>query len=74
MRLRLSRLQLERRPRSRDRCGSRDCRGLLHVYHTHVEGESRIRYLECEICGWKPADNKQVVPLELAPPRPRRAG
>ncbi len=30
---------------------------------------SRIRYHGCRQCGFRPPDNKTVIPLEYAPPR-----
>lgn len=52
-----------------DPCPRPGCRGRLTVYHTHVDGDRRVRYLECDVCGGKPADNKQIVPLEFSPRR-----
>lgn len=60
-----------RRVQSGDDCPAPGCGGRLHVYHTHCTADARIRYLECDRCGWKPDDNKQIVPLEFAPPRRR---
>ncbi len=45
-----------------DRCTVPGCTGVLTVYHSRVDGEWRVRYLECSACGFKPADNKWVVP------------
>ena len=63
-----------RRAAPGDPCPEAACRGRLTVYHTHCEADVRIRYLECDRCGTKPAQNKQIVPLEFAPPRSRRGG
>lgn len=46
------------------RCGDR-----IGVLNTAIEGERRVRYLGCHACRYRPDDNKQILPLELAPPR-----
>lgn len=48
-----------------DRCHlseSTECPGILTVYTSRVEGEFRVRFLECNVCGHKPADSKWVTP------------
>lgn len=64
------RMQLTRRHRSGDACECDQCRGRLKVVNTEVrlDLDVRIRYLACNDCGWRPEDNKQIVPLEFAPP------
>lgn len=49
-----------------------ECGGLVQVVNTVVEGSNRIRYLGCRECGWRPDDNKRVVPIAHAPRRMRR--
>lgn len=72
MRRELHRRTLIRAARSGDSCPDPNCRGQLGIYHTHCEGQYRVRYLGCEVCGAKPANNKQTIPLEFIPHRPRR--
>lgn len=62
-----------RSPAPGDACPRPDCGGRLTVYHTHTDATHRTRYLECDRCGAKPPHNKQIVPLEFAPPRRRAA-
>lgn len=45
------------------------CGGVIRVLNSLILGESRVRYLGCGECGWRPEANKQVVPLEHAPRR-----
>lgn len=72
MRRELRRRTLARSARSGDKCPVKDCAGTFAVYHTHCTDTSRIRYIGCDVCGFKPANNKQVLPLDYAPYRPRR--
>jgi len=53
--------------------GSRcpNCGSIIGVYSTRVEGDVRIRYLGCS-CGFKPRQNKVVVPIRFAPERAGR--
>lgn len=70
-RIKMERLNIGRRPRSGDPCACAKCRGLLQVANTKVkEAEGcRIQYLACNLCAWRPDDNKIVIPLQYAPPR-----
>jgi hypothetical protein len=45
------------------------CESHIQVVNTFVEGESRVRYLGCRGCGFRPEGNKVVVPLVIAPSR-----
>lgn len=45
------------------------CGGRVGVVNTFVTGEVRVRYLGCRECGWRPEQNKQVLPVEYAPRR-----
>ena len=49
------------------KCGN----GVYQVVNTRVSDERdvRIRWLGCRSCGYRPPDNKQVVPLAHAPRR-----
>ena len=59
-----ARRRVERRKhRSGDACELSDCGGFLRIYTSFVQGENRVRYLECGLCGDKPAFNKQFLPL-----------
>ena len=60
------------RPALGDPCPSVHCPGTLGVYRTTIQGDYRIRYLACKRCGFKPDQNKWVIPLEYAPPQPPR--
>ena len=70
-RLQLTRLSLQRPADNGsfvgDRCGRPECRdergrpGVLGVYAIKHEGGNTIRYLSCNVCGWKPEDNKLVT-------------
>lgn len=51
--------------------GTCHCGGRFHVYWTKIiSALSRARYYRCRRCGHRPENNKLIVPLELAPPRP----
>ena len=50
-------------------CGCRGCQGRVGVVMTHVVGSTRVRYLACKSCGWRPAQAKQLIPLEFSPRR-----
>lgn len=63
----------ERKPQSGDRCRMPGCGGKLKTYSTRVVADVRVRYLECDECGYKPLGNKLIIPLRFAPPRRRRA-
>jgi hypothetical protein len=39
------------------------CGGKIIVVNSLRISESRIRYLGCRKCGFRPHDNKRVVPL-----------
>jgi hypothetical protein len=43
-----------------DRCEV--CRGPMHVYASRKAGGSQVQYVACSECGYKPADNRRVVP------------
>jgi hypothetical protein len=62
---------LHRRYNSGDRCECAQCQGKLSVYSTHVKPDAgvRVRYLSCDICHWRPVENKVIVPLAYAPRR-----
>lgn len=72
-RLKMERLSL--RPRSGDKCGCAKCLGFLKVANTIVNHDTgyRVQYLACELCAWRPENNKLVIPLEFAPPRVHRS-
>lgn len=57
--------------RSGEPCEKPSCSGVLTVYHSHVDLEEsvRVRYLRCSVCRHLPDANKQIVPLQFAPPR-----
>ncbi len=71
MRLSMERLNQSRRPQSGDPCGCAKCRGFLKVVDSKVkiDLQVRVRYLGCGECGYRPDDNKQIIPLEYAPQR-----
>jgi len=46
-------------PQTGDPCC--ECDGHLVVYSTQRRGSFMARYLKCWSCGWKPAENKQLV-------------
>lgn len=50
------------------------CGGRIGVLNTRVSesGASRLRWLGCIDCGFRPDDNKQVVPIQFAPAQSRR--
>lgn len=54
---------------SGDQCPVEECGGKLLVYSTRIVGNSRVRYLRCNLCGATPEHNKQMVPLEYGPSR-----
>lgn len=58
-------------PQIGDPCPRDSCQGVLGVYSTHIRDEAgvRIRYLSCKLCGCRPTENKQVVPLRYSPRR-----
>lgn len=81
-RLAMQRLQLDRPTEATRRptqlggaCPCSGCQGKISVYSTIVNAAAgvRVRYLACDICNHKPADNKRIVPLEHAPPRSARS-
>ena len=47
-----------------EKCGHR-----IRVLNSIVLPTNRVRYIGCPVCGWRPSDNKHVVPLRFAPPR-----
>lgn len=42
---------------------------VIQVLNTEADGGTRIRYLGCRACGYRPKGNKRIVPLEFAPSR-----
>ena len=48
---------------SGDQCPKR-CGGHFHVAGTRIDGQDRVRYLECTGCGMR---TTQMLPLEQAP-------
>ena len=71
----MERLTLKRRHRRYDRCECAACAGKLTVYCTIANEDTGLRtqYLSCDVCNWKPADNKVIVPLEFSPVRKGRS-
>ena len=59
----------DRKPQSGDRCQMPGCDGRFTTYSTRVVGDVRIRYLHCNTCGYKPLENKLIIPLRYAPRR-----
>ena len=61
-------------PQPGDDCGNADCAGHLVTVNTRIdrEAQTRTRYLGCRTCGYRPSNNAIVVPLQFAPPRPKR--
>jgi hypothetical protein len=74
IRLNHERLNIARKPCSGDRCGCARCKGYLEVANTRVKETAgvRVQYLACNLCSWRPENNKLVIPLEFAPPRKAR--
>ena len=58
------RMPEEERPFPGDRCRVDGCVGVLVVYTTRIEGEYRVRYLQCSACHTKPDGNKMVNRLD----------
>jgi hypothetical protein len=48
------------------RCGS-----ILQVVNSKVVGDTRVRYIGCRRCGFRPENNKTLVPAIYAPYRRR---
>lgn len=73
MRRAMERLNLQRRHNRGDRCECSGCKGKLTVYCTIVNEDEgrRTQYISCNLCAWKPDDNKLIVPLEFSPPMRR---
>jgi len=73
MRRTMERLNIKRRHNRGDRCECDGCRGRLTVYTTIVnhDEQRRTQYISCNLCHWKPEDNKLIIPLEFAPPMSR---
>lgn len=74
MRRSMDRLIISRR-KSGDPCDCAKCRGHLEVANTKVKEAAgvRVQYLACDLCAWRPEDNKVIIPLEFAPPRASRS-
>lgn len=53
------------------RHGCPECGGLVGVLNTRVEEAHRVRWYGCRECGWRPAENKQILPIDHAPGRRR---
>lgn len=49
-------------------------RPLIQILNTAAHGGSRVRYLGCRRCGFRPRDNKRIIAVELSPPRAGRRG
>ena len=47
------------------------CGAILGVVNTRIIGQTRVRYIGCHGCGFRPEGNKMVIPLVYAPPRVR---
>lgn len=45
---------------------------VIQIVNTEANGCSRIRYLGCRLCGFRPRGNKRIVALEFAPSRRER--
>lgn len=45
------------------------CNSVVQVVNTRIVGGSRIRYIGCRGCGYRPPHNKRIVPLIYAPAR-----
>lgn len=63
---------MEQRFHLGDDCPQEGCDGRLGVLNTRVIGSERVRWIGCHACGWRPQNNKQVVPLAIAPLQRRR--
>jgi ssDNA-binding Zn-finger/Zn-ribbon topoisomerase 1 len=48
------------------------CDGTIVVLNSRPKETYRVWYLGCGWCGYRPEDNKQIVPLEYAPKRSKR--
>lgn len=61
-------------PQIGDPCPREHCRGVLGVGTSKPKPEEgvRIRYLACKLCNSSPANNKQVLPLQYSPMRPKK--
>jgi hypothetical protein len=46
------------------------CGGRIQVTSTRIVFDTRVRYLGCRTCGYRPDDNVLTVPLADAPRRP----
>ena len=45
----------------------------LIVVNSRIRAGARIQYLGCTRCGFRPADNKRIIPLTFAPPQSHRS-
>ncbi len=45
---------------------------LLIVINSRVRESHRVQYLGCKRCGYRPPNNKRIIPLTFAPPQPPR--
>lgn len=45
----------------------------LIVLNSRIRAGTRIQYLGCTRCGFRPPENKRIIPLSFAPPQPHRA-
>ncbi len=50
-----------------------NCDGRLQVVNTKIVSDTRVRYLGCRKCGYRPKRNCRCVPLAFAPRRVQRA-
>lgn len=46
----------------------------LVVTNTRVRPPNRVQYLACSQCGYRPDENKRVIPLTFAPAQSHRGG
>lgn len=42
---------------------------VIQVVNSRANGGTRVRYLGCRICGYRPKRNKRTVAIEFAPSR-----
>lgn len=56
-----------------DACPRDGCDGRLATYSSYPSETTRIRYFCCPHCRCPESHGKFVLPVEYAPPRPRRS-
>jgi len=47
------------------------CGALLQVVNSRIIGVTRVRYIGCRKCGFRPPHNRRLVPAIYAPARHR---